>query len=274
VTQPVLSLFPGIGLLDMAFEAEGFCVVRGPDLLWGGDIKRFHPPAGKFDGVIGGPPCQAFSRLRYIVEANGYRKAENLIPEFERVVSEAEPQWFIMENVPDAPEPDIRDRHGSYHRQSVMVRDVWCGGETNRLRRFTFGWQRSLHHAYCPRFEVETMALHRPDPERAVTCDTRQIPVAIGGSGKRKVGLGGPLRGSGPKASIEDMLELQGLPRDFFGDAPFTQSAMKKMVGNGVPMALGRAVAKAVRCAIEPPASVRQGQQTSQPSSHETADAQ
>jgi hypothetical protein len=31
----VLSLFPGIGLLDMAFEEEGFCVVRGPDLLWG-----------------------------------------------------------------------------------------------------------------------------------------------------------------------------------------------------------------------------------------------
>jgi site-specific DNA-cytosine methylase len=27
----VLSLFPGIGLLDMAFEAHGFCVVRGPD---------------------------------------------------------------------------------------------------------------------------------------------------------------------------------------------------------------------------------------------------
>lgn len=32
----VLSLFPGIGLLDMAFEEEGFTVVRGPDLLWGG----------------------------------------------------------------------------------------------------------------------------------------------------------------------------------------------------------------------------------------------
>src|SRR6516164_7336123 len=27
----VLSLFPGIGLLDMAFEESGFCVVRGPD---------------------------------------------------------------------------------------------------------------------------------------------------------------------------------------------------------------------------------------------------
>src|SRR6266852_4876882 len=62
----VLSLFPGIGLLDMAFEEEGFCVVRGPDLLWGGDIRRFHPPAGKFDGVIGGPPCQMFSRMRHL----------------------------------------------------------------------------------------------------------------------------------------------------------------------------------------------------------------
>ncbi len=27
----ILSLFPGIGLLDRAFELEGFCVVRGRD---------------------------------------------------------------------------------------------------------------------------------------------------------------------------------------------------------------------------------------------------
>src|SRR5581483_3105563 len=103
----VLSLFPGIGLLDMAFEQEGFCVVRGPDVLWGGDIRSFHPPSGVFDGVIGGPPCQAFSRLRHLVEHNGYQLAENLIPEFERCVCEARPTWFVMENVPGAPEPSI-----------------------------------------------------------------------------------------------------------------------------------------------------------------------
>ena len=106
MSDMVLSLFPGIGLLDMAFEEQGFCVVRGPDLLWGGDIKRFHPPAGRFDGVIGGPPCQAFSALRHLVEHNGYEVAENLIPEYERVVSEAQPRWFLMENVPDAPAGD------------------------------------------------------------------------------------------------------------------------------------------------------------------------
>ena len=44
----VLALFPGIGLLDRVFEGEGFCVVRGPDVLWGGDIRRFHPSAGVF----------------------------------------------------------------------------------------------------------------------------------------------------------------------------------------------------------------------------------
>ena len=94
----VLSLFPGIGILDRAFEEHGFCVVRGPDLLWG-DIKQFHPPAGRFDGVIGGSPCQCFSRLAHIVRHNGYAVGENLIPEFERVVREAQPTWFVMENV-------------------------------------------------------------------------------------------------------------------------------------------------------------------------------
>ena len=70
--QVVLSLFPGIGLLDRAFEERGFSVVRGPDVLWGGDIANFHVPPGRFDGVIGGPPCKRFSRLRHLIEANGY----------------------------------------------------------------------------------------------------------------------------------------------------------------------------------------------------------
>jgi len=38
----VLSLFPGIGLMDAAFEDEGFCVVRGPDPLWEGAAISSH----------------------------------------------------------------------------------------------------------------------------------------------------------------------------------------------------------------------------------------
>src|SRR5438128_447613 len=101
----VLSLFPGIGLLDRAFEEEGFCVVRGPDVLWGGDIRRFNPPAGVFDGVIGGPPCQAFSPLVHMVRAVWGESAiaENLIPEYERVVEATQPKWFVMENAKPSP---------------------------------------------------------------------------------------------------------------------------------------------------------------------------
>ena len=49
----VLSVFPGIDLLGRAFEEMGFCVVRGPDVIWGGDIRTFHPPAGAFGGIPG-----------------------------------------------------------------------------------------------------------------------------------------------------------------------------------------------------------------------------
>jgi DNA (cytosine-5)-methyltransferase 1 len=248
--QLVLSLFPGIGLLDMAFEEEGFCVVRGPDLLWGGDIHNFHPPAGKFDGVIGGPPCQAFSRLRHIVEANGYQAAPNLIPEFERVVREAAPKWFVMENVPDAPMPCLPD----YYASSRMIRDVWVGGETDRLRRFTFG-TRGLFHG-VGQFEIETLALHRPDPEHSALASGggRPVPVAVGGSGKRKISHKSALKNYGYKtgAALSNHLRLQGLPPDFLGGAPFTVTGKIKVVGNGVPLPMGRAVAKAVKKAISP----------------------
>jgi DNA (cytosine-5)-methyltransferase 1 len=239
----VLSLFPGIGLLDRAFEEAGFCVVRGPDMLWGGDVKRFHPPAGRFDGIIGGPPCQAFSQLRYLVEQNGYQVAENLIPEYERVVSESAPQWFLMENVPAAPEPVVE----GYGVISFLLNNRWIGGIQNRLRRFSFG----LHGSACALsayIDFEVFESH--DWAYAVTSGARQIPVKIGGNGKLKRSLTeGHLRHGRPM-SIADMCELQGLPREYFAVAPFSEAGKRKMVGNGVPLPMGRAIAKAVKEAM------------------------
>jgi DNA (cytosine-5)-methyltransferase 1 len=250
----VLSLFPGIGLLDMAFEEAGFCVVRGPDLLWGGDIRRFHPPAGRFDGVIGGPPCQVFSRMRHINPKAGERHG-NLIPEFERCVSEARPSWFLMENVPEAPPPSVYP----YTMHIETVRDVWCGGETTRLRRFTFG---HLDIATAMRFRPETLALHRTDPSQAALAGgarrvpvalgggARRVPVALGGSGKVKASrrvCAGDLK---TEAGFAAALKAQGLPADFLADAPFTVAAKIKAVGNGVPLAMGRAIASAVLRAL------------------------
>ncbi len=241
----VLSLFPGIGLLDRAFEDVGFCIVRGPDLLWGGDVKSFSPPAGKFDGVIGGPPCQAHSSLRHMVKHNGYKLAEDLIPEYIRCVAEAQPDWYLMENVRDAPIPHI----SGYQVHAQMLKDVWCdGGTTMRMRRFSFGSRdgRPLH--------IETLALHSTQPELSALAagGARDRPVAIGGSGKRKDRSVLGNLGSASASRLNDHLKAQGLPDDF--DLPgFTLQGKIRAIGNGVPYAMGKAVAKAVREAISQP---------------------
>lgn len=54
------------------------------------------------------------------------------------------------------------------------------------------------------------------------------------------------------KRDIAESLYLQGLPDDFFGKkTPFTVVGQQLMIGNGVPLPMGRALALAVRQALE-----------------------
>lgn len=221
MSQLVLSLFPGIGLLDRAFEETGFCVVRGPDLLWGGDIHRFRPPAGRFDGVIGGPPCQRFSPMGNVNRARWGEDSvmPDLIPEFARVVLEADPQWWIMENSPNAytPLPDARQ---------VLIDNAWLGEEQGRLRAF---WSNL-------RLDIEFPVFGNQTPVHTV-CSRG----AVDWKGSRA------RRGERP---IAEMLRLQGFPEDMLDRAPFTAGGAKQAIGNGVPLPMGRAIARAVAEAI------------------------
>ena len=207
----VLSLFPGIGLLDHAFELEGFCVVRGPDLLWGGDIREFHPPAGRFDGVIGGPPCQAFST------SNTSGKGENLIPEFCRVVREACPRWWVMENVPGAPLPEFACLH-------QIVNNRAFGGAQRRVRRISSNLSLSF-----PGEALEAID-YLPCASTSLWIDGRQY-------------------GAKSTRFLPQFIEAQGLPKDF--DLPgFTVQEKVRAICNGVPIPMGRAIARAVRKAL------------------------
>lgn len=209
-------------MLDQAFEEQGFCVVRGPDVLWGGDIRRFHPPAGRFDGIIGGPPCQQFSRSNRLVKARGGEgQFGNLIPEFERCVREAHSTWFVMENVPDAPVPAV----GAYGVSSFLLNNRQLGEAQNRVRRWSFGYlgeRRTLN--------VETQVFENPEYE----------PCA-----STSLWIDGRQYGCKFNKFFERFRKSQGLPDDF--DLPAFRVADKvKAVVNGVPMAMGRAIAKAV----------------------------
>ena len=230
----VLSLFPGIGLLDMAFEEEGFCIVRGPDLLWGGDIRRFHPPAGRFDGVIGGPPCQLFSGLGNLARARGVVH-ENLIPEFSRVVAEAHPSWFLMENVPPAPSPEVE----GYCTDRLTLNNRWFGAEQHRARLFVFG-------AWWPVTSKFRTGLDFAALESA----TWRAAVTASNGGRRAVHAN---RGTGGKIvtyTPDEAAIYQGLTADFLAESPFTNRGRLKVIAQGVPLPMGRAIARAVKRAI------------------------
>lgn len=251
--QLVLSLMPGIDLLGLAFKREGFCVVQGGDVIFGGDIRDEHYPAGKFDGVIGGPPCQAFSSLVHIVRANGHEpEFGNLIPEFERVVSEARPTWFVMENVPRAPLPSVP----GYATWSTLLNNRQCyadDGEPaiqNRDRRWTFGDRRR-----GPRtaLMIDTAAMFNRQYESAACGGNSGTLSRVD---KRRVGKPNSIREYRTRTSLleqnhktnwafRELVRKQGLPEGF-DLPPFRVDAKCKAVGNSVPIPMGRAIARAV----------------------------
>lgn len=210
----ILSLFPGIGLLDRAFEECGFCVVRGPDTLWGGDIRQFHPPAGVFWGIIGGPPCQDFSSLRRSAPTgNGLEMLE----QYGRVTLEVKPEWWLLENV--ARVPTVTKLRGhifaelghSYTVQRIDVNQGWyC--DVTRLRHIQFGSKSGRL------LDIPRKTLNGDYHGAAVANDDRPFT---------------------------ELCRLQGLP-DGFDLPPFLASEKKRAVGNGVPLPMGKALAQAV----------------------------
>jgi DNA (cytosine-5)-methyltransferase 1 len=229
----ILSLFPGIDLLGMAFELEGFCVVKGPDVIWGGDVRKFHPPAGRFDGILGGPPCQSFSAAGRMSRAAGKGHAfGNLIPEFERCVLAAQPDWFVMENVVGAPTPEVE----GYGVHSFRLDNCRCFDESGkvaeqrRVRQISFG-RRGPRQVLC----VETSALSHPTP--APTVLAKEYGKAATVTVRKLIGKN--------NRDWSELCRLQGLPEDF--DVPgFTRVGKGMAIGNGVPIPMGRAIARAV----------------------------
>ncbi|MBN2133637.1 MAG: DNA cytosine methyltransferase [Sedimentisphaerales bacterium] len=247
----VLSLFPGIDLLGRAFEEHGFCVVRGPDVIFGGDVRGWHVPAGRFDGVIGGPPCQCFSSLRHIASLNGHEpRFGNLIPEFERVCAEAKPRWWLMEEVPGAPLPAAP----GYAAWSCLLDNRQLGEAQRRIRRWTFGVPGPRYHVLM----IDTVPLMNPRFEYTACGGHGGTLAQVDRRRARKPGSvleyrhSSSLPGQNCKteAAFRKLKHLQGLPDDY--ELPgWRVDAKCRAVGNGVPMAMGRALAKAVKEAMK-----------------------
>jgi len=207
--QLVLSLFSGVGLLDRAFREKGFCVVCAGDLIIGQDIRDFHTVADKFDGVIGGPPCQDFSTLK----RNPTNYSNEMLDEFKRVVMEAKPKWWLLENVKGVPDVTVQ----GYEWQRIDINQGWYT-DTSRLRHIQFGSKDGLY-LDIPRGDMSGVK-----QSCALASDDR---------------------------SFRELCYLQGLESDF--DLPdFNVAGKKRAVGNGVPLAIGRVLADAVLKVTDP----------------------
>jgi DNA (cytosine-5)-methyltransferase 1 len=220
-TMLVLSIFPGIDLLGMAFEQRGFCVVRGPDPLWGGDIRTFHPPAGRFDGVIGGPPCQSHSAALHPGDTPTY---PDMTPEYERAVAEAQPAWWLYENVPKAPIPYVQ----GYKIYDCLLNAAWFSSPQLRERRFVFGTPKGLT---LP-IDIPLLSLSPSLPTVMATEYT--------GHKSRNAG-----RKLGRRMKFREVTWAFGLPESF--KLPHLKwEEQYRAVGNGVPLPLGLALADAI----------------------------
>jgi DNA (cytosine-5)-methyltransferase 1 len=122
-----ISLYTGIGGLDFGFEAAGFrtslgieldacaCAVLRANRRWQileGDIADFSSRtilnraglcAEEADVLIGGPPCQPFSKASNWKLGNARHMLDprsTTLKEYLRVLSDTRPRAFLLENVP------------------------------------------------------------------------------------------------------------------------------------------------------------------------------
>jgi DNA (cytosine-5)-methyltransferase 1 len=214
--QLVLSLSTGVGLLDKPFKELGFVVVSAGDIIYNidGDMRDFTGIKNKFDGIIAGIRCQDFSKANrdcpVVENSEGYE----LLQEFKRIVLECRPSWCLLENVERVPDLKI----DGYTYQRIDINQSWYE-DVNRLRHIQF-YSKIDNPMYLHFDRGVTVPGHK---------SKKYDPAALASDSR----------------TFKELLKLQGLSSDInFLD--FTVKGKKKLIGNGVPLSMGRVLAKSV----------------------------
>lgn len=159
--MPVVDLFCGCGGLSKGFEQADFDVVAAFD-QWQAAITcynaNFNHEAFQRDlsdvenavaaiepfepsVIIGGPPCQEFSNAGKREEGT----RADLTYHFAEIVTQIEPEYFVMENVPRARFSDAYARARALYKENhyglteVVLDASRCGAPQKRSRFFCVG---------------------------------------------------------------------------------------------------------------------------------------
>ena len=215
--------------------------MRGPDLIFGGDVRKFFPPACHFTGVIGGPPCQNFSGAN---RDKDFSAGMELVNEFLRVVGLSQPEFWLMENVAGSPNCDCP----GYAVQRFTLDASHVGSEQHRLRKFHYGHRPGTPEIILKRDAAGVRLVPQQTEKWEPIHWKFKGDVGYEELGKKKLIQRTCMASEGNKSNRRDWKEfcrLQGLPDGF--DLPgFTVAEKYRAVGNGVPFPLACALANAI----------------------------
>jgi DNA (cytosine-5)-methyltransferase 1 len=221
--QPtVVDLFCGAGGMSLGFESAGFRPVLGVDFdRWAcqtfaaniparvvvqdlNEITDFHTffaehGVHQVTGIIGGPPCQGFSRvgrgrIRHRDRLKGHSGLQkdprnHLYRQFLAAVAALRPLFFVMENVPDLARYEDEDglladqiklafEQLDYSVDRKILLASSFGVPQSRSRLFFIGFHHSLGKAFSWPDEELARALYGVQSLRAAIGD---LPVVADG---------------------------------------------------------------------------------------------
>ena len=162
----VLSLFDGISCGYVALQRAGISVdryfaseikpfaikcssINNPNIIHIGDVRKIHfsngilytenadYPVGDIELLIGGSPCQNFSRARSFSKKIDGLKGEqsSLFYEYARILKEAKPRYFLLENVIIPNPDDLAEINNFLHVSPVKINSNLVSFQ-NRVRLY------------------------------------------------------------------------------------------------------------------------------------------
>ena len=287
-----IDLFSGCGGLSLGFQNVGFNVKAAFD-NWKPAITvykdNFKHPIFDIDlsskesiniirdyrpqMIIGGPPCQDFSSAGKRIETLG---RGDLTISFSKIVSDVNPEWFVMENVERIIKTQILQdslkifRDSGYGVSYKVLDASLCGVPQSRKRFFLVGHKHSSDGFLLPYFlknlsqkpmtvydyfgdslgvdfyyrhprsyqRRAIFSIHEPSP--TIRGVNRPIPKNYRKHDGDPVAISDGVR---PLTTKERSL-IQTFPEDFILNG--TKTDIEQIIGNAVPVKLAEYVGKCV----------------------------